>query len=64
MNFERRNAACTLFHSPLHQNRPAILVSGGYGQNNSEVLDYTVANTSWEESKYIVCVSETDNSDL
>ena len=63
MNFGRGSAACTLFNSPLHQNRPVILVSGGYGQTTSEVLDYT-ASDHWEESKYIVCVSETDSSDL
>ena len=63
MNYGRRDAACTLFKSPLHQNRPVILVSGGSQQASAEVLDYTT-NNHWEESKYIVCVSETDNSDL
>ena len=63
MNFDRFGAACTLFNSPLHQNRPVILVSGGWDQTTSEVLDYTT-NNHWEESKYIVCVSETFNSDL
>ena len=63
MNFDREWAACTLFNSPLHQNRPVILVSGGLDQTTSEVLDYTASN-HWEESKYTVCVSETLNSDL
>ena len=63
MNFDRYEAACTLINSSLHQNRPVILVSGGSGQTTSEVLDYTTSN-HWEESKYIVCVSETDSSDL
>ena len=58
MNHDRYNAACTLFNSPLHQNRPVILVSGGYDQTSAEVFDYT-ASDHWEESKYIVCVSET-----
>ena len=62
MNYDRYYAACTLFNSPLHQNRPVILVSGGGGQT-AEVLDYTT-NNHWEESKYTVCVSETFNSDL
>ena len=53
MNFDRYGAACTLFHSPLHQNRQVILVSGGIGQTSAEVWDYTASN-SWEESKCTV----------
>ena len=49
MIFDRREAACTLFHSQKHGNRPVILISGG-GQTTSEIFDYTVANT-WEQSK-------------
>merc|ERR1711976_936432 len=37
-----------LFLSPLHNNRPVVLIAGGYGQSTAEVLDYTYAN-SWEK---------------
>ena len=50
MIFGKDSAACTLFNSPPHQNRPVILVSGGK-RKTTEVLDYTSSN-SWEESKY------------
>ena len=54
LNHYRYNAACALFHSPLHENRPVILLTGGnYDSEIAEVLDYT-ASSSWEESKYIV----------
>ena len=42
-------AGMTLFNSPLHGDRPVVLVAGGGGQW-AEVFDYTNAN-AWEESK-------------
>ena len=45
----RRSAACTLFNSPLHGNRPVVLSVGR--SNKAEILDYTTEN-EWEESKY------------
>ena len=55
--FDRYLAACTLFYSKLHGNRPVILAAGGGEgqQTTSEVFDYTVGN-SWEKSKHIVCL--------
>ena len=50
--YGRSNPACTLFLSPLHDNRPVVLVAGGYGQATAEVYDYTNGN-AWEESRHI-----------
>ena len=50
--YDRSHAGCTLFLSPLHNNRPVVLIAGGYDQSTAEVFDYTNGNT-WEESKYI-----------
>ena len=50
--YERENAGCTVFESPLHENRPVVLSAGGRRQATAEVLDYTKTNT-WEESKLI-----------
>ena len=49
--YQRYYAGCTLFMSPMHQNRPVVLAVGGHGQSNAEVLDYTITNAAWEESK-------------
>ena len=54
MNYDRRLAACTVFKSPLHNNRPVVLVAGGFGQNTAEVYDYTNAN-QWQTSIYLLC---------
>ena len=45
-------AGMTLFNSPLHGDRPVVLVAGGGGQW-AEVFDYTNAN-AWEESKIFI----------
>merc|ERR1719228_3046540 len=47
--YERDGAACTLFLSPLHDNRPVVLVAGGSFQATAEVYDYTNGNAAWEE---------------
>ena len=49
--YERQNAGCAVFFSPLHDNRPVVLSAGGAYHSTAEVLDYTKANASWEESK-------------
>jgi len=46
--YDRSYAGCSLFLSPLHDNRPVVLAAGGQEQATAEVLDYTNAN-SWEE---------------
>ena len=48
---EGRHAACTLFNSPLHGNRPIVLAAGGDGLVTAEIYDYTITN-EWQESKY------------
>ena len=53
--FHTANAGCTLFQSPLHENRHVVLVAGGSG-NTAEVFDYTNAN-KWEQSKLIIALS-------
>ena len=50
MRYDRGNAACTSFNSPMHSNRLVILVTGGSGQRTAEVLDYT-SSDQWEQSK-------------
>ena len=52
MVYKRSNAACTVFNSSLHGGRPVLIVVGSsdsYVSNTSEILDYTVANASWQE---------------
>ena len=51
--YDRQNAGCAVFFSPLHDNRPVVLSAGGAYQSTAEVLDYTKTNASWEESKCI-----------
>ena len=52
--FDRQYSACTLFISPMHENRPVVLVAGGGGNSSGtvEILDYTDSLAGWTESKY------------
>ena len=52
--FDRQYSACTLFNSPMHENRPVVLVAGGGGNSSRtvEILDYTDSMAVWTESKY------------
>ena len=50
--YNRYSAGCTIFHSPLHDNRPVIMIAGGLDQATAEVYDYTNGN-AWEESRHI-----------
>ena len=45
--FDSAHAACTLFYSPLHGNRPVVFVA----KQTAEIYDYTKTN-AWEQSKY------------
>ena len=49
--FDRTEAGCALFTSPLHGDRPIVLIVGGLGQYTAEILDYTITDT-WEQSKF------------
>ena len=49
-NYDRKQSACTLFYSPMHDNRPVVLTAGGIGQITSEIYDYTIAS-SWVKCK-------------
>ena len=49
--FDRTEAGCALFTSPLHGDRPIVLIVGGKGQYTAEILDYTITDT-WEQSKF------------
>ena len=53
MSYERRNSACTLFHSDLHNGRPVVLAAGGSGQATAEVYDYTTNSNQWETSIHL-----------
>ena len=61
MVYERSGAACTVYNSSLHGGRPVLIVVGSdsiaYPEWNSlsrkaEILDYTVAGASWQESNF------------
>ena len=52
--------ACTLFYSPMHSNRPVILITGGFGSGpgdplgwSSELLDYTQHNATWVQGNFL-----------
>ena len=51
MNYNRENAACTIFKSPNHGNRPVVFIGGGKEQNTAEILDYSQSGATWEEGK-------------
>ena len=51
MNYNRENAACTIFKSPNHGNRPVVFVGGGKEQKTAEILDYSQSGATWEEGK-------------
>ena len=53
---KRENAACTIFRSQLHGGRPVAIVAGSTvspGWQSSEIWDYTIQGSTWEESKLI-----------
>ena len=52
LSYGRNLAACTLFNSALHNNRPVVLVAGGQDQATAEVYDYTIAN-QWQTSIHL-----------
>ena len=49
--FKRVRCACTVIKSPLHADRPVVIVAGGYLEGSVEVLDYTRTGAVWEECK-------------
>ena len=55
LNYMRDNAGCTIFRSPMHNNRNVVLAAGGAFQTTAEILDYTNPNANaWEESKHTI----------
>jgi hypothetical protein len=53
LTFDRFDAGCAAFKSPLHDNREVVLAVGGFRQATAEVLDYTQPNPAWTKSNYI-----------
>ena len=53
LSYDRRHAACTLFHSDLHNGRPVVLSVGGVSQATAEVYDYTISN-QWQTSIHLI----------
>ena len=52
MNREHTEGACTLFNSPMNENRPVVLALGGcHSGVTAEILDYSIVGTGWEYSK-------------
>ena len=49
MNVRRRNHACGIMLSEIHDDRPLLVASGGYddASRNSEFWDFTVPGTKW-----------------
>ena len=50
-----KGSGCALFYSPKHKNRPAVFIGGSNDTafaNCSEVLDYTLNNSTWEKRMY------------
>ena len=50
-----KGAACALFYSPKHKNRPTVFIGGSNDtsyDNCAEVLDYTVNISTWEKRMY------------
>ena len=48
MTFARRFHACGIYHSSIHDGNPIIVISGGYGsQDTSEFWDFTVPGSKW-----------------
>ena len=50
-----KGAACALFYSPKHKNRPTVFIGGSNDtsfDNCAEVLDYTVNNSTWEKRMF------------
>ena len=53
MNREHTEGACTLFNSPMNENRPVVLALGGcHSGLTAEILDYSIVGAVWEYSKY------------
>ena len=54
---QRYGHACTLFYSPMHSNRPVVLMVGNVDNRDdiasSELLDYTQHNAKWVQSKLL-----------
>ena len=50
---QRHSSACTLFYSPLHDNRPVVLAAGGQYQSTAEIYDYTITN-EWQQSMFLI----------
>ena len=51
----RWNAGCVVFRSARHNNRSVVFVGGGAydGMQKSEILDYTLAGSTWQECNYL-----------
>ena len=50
-----KGAACALFYSPKHKNRPTVFIGSSNDtlfDNCAEILDYTVNNSTWEKRMY------------
>ena len=54
MNHARYSHACTIFKSPLHDERPVAIVAGGRASpKTAEILDFSQDGSAWQESKLI-----------
>ena len=48
MTFARSYHACGIYHSSIHDGNPIIVISGGYGsEDTSEFWDFTVPGSKW-----------------
>ena len=60
----RKQHACSIFYSLVHDGRPVAIVAGGLGgdstpvppeylSDNAEIWDYTIEGSTWKSSKLI-----------
>ena len=50
MIYDRRNAACSMFQSKLHNDRQVVLCAGGLrDKGTAELLDFSQENAQWTE---------------
>ena len=61
LTFEREDAGCAAFSSPMHDNREVVLAVGGLGTATAEVLDYTQPNSAWTESNYVYVMANVES---
>ena len=53
LSADRTHPGCTIFKSPMHNDRPVVLAAGGHFGATAELYDYTFGN-QWEPSIHFI----------